>query len=519
MHVIGFVPARGGSQRIPRKNLRTVHGVPLVARTICTLRAAGVERVIVSTDDHEIADVAVLWGAEVDVRPPKLAGPDATIAELVDEWVDRVFPPGGREVMIAVAQPTSPLLSPNTVAAAICHAAATGSTIFTVTPERHMLWDDRGSLLNRERVNSTTASEPSLYRETGALVVFNAEHRVKGGTWPPGPVEMCVLDTQAEAIDIDDYGDLVRARAGSAPAHIQFRYAESLEIGSGHRRRCETLAIELAGHHSVAVVDDAKVPLTDDSKPWPDVVVFDVLDVPGSCIEKVRAEGVKHVVTLEDLGSGEPDLRINELYAQPPDKWLDTEHFGPRFAVLRPEFQGHGFSVRPPKDGFTVVVTFGGTDPTDATAQVVEALMPLQQITSLRVIVPPAHDHATFVLPKPERTNLVVDALAHPCMAAEFLNAHLVVSSSGRTVHEAAACGVPVIACAVNERERMHSVCPGVTYLDSVDGIGLLVEGALLEYWQPGGPAELAKVAHAAVDGNGALRIAWLIDGLLGGLL
>lgn len=72
---VGLLPARGGSKRIPRKNIKPFHGQPLIARTVATMLASGVfDRIIVSTDDAEIADVAVAAGAEVPfLRTPDLA--------------------------------------------------------------------------------------------------------------------------------------------------------------------------------------------------------------------------------------------------------------------------------------------------------------------------------------------------------------------------------------------------------------------------------------------------------------
>ena len=72
---VAIIPARGGSKRIPRKNIRPFLGKPLIAYSIETARKSGLfDRVIVSTDDEEIAEVAKAWGAEVPfVRPKELA--------------------------------------------------------------------------------------------------------------------------------------------------------------------------------------------------------------------------------------------------------------------------------------------------------------------------------------------------------------------------------------------------------------------------------------------------------------
>lgn len=74
-HRIAVIPARGGSQRIPRKNIRLLNGKPLLAYSIEVARSSGLfDRIIVSTDDEEIATVARSYGAETPfLRPDNLA--------------------------------------------------------------------------------------------------------------------------------------------------------------------------------------------------------------------------------------------------------------------------------------------------------------------------------------------------------------------------------------------------------------------------------------------------------------
>lgn len=72
---VAIIPARGGSRRIPRKNIRMFHGKPIIAYSIEAAKASGLfdGGVWVSTEDAEIADVAVKYGAGVIQRPPELA--------------------------------------------------------------------------------------------------------------------------------------------------------------------------------------------------------------------------------------------------------------------------------------------------------------------------------------------------------------------------------------------------------------------------------------------------------------
>lgn len=90
--VLGAICARGGSKGVPRKNLRTLAGRPLIAHTIeCVRAAATLDALVVSTDDREIADVAAAWGAPVPfMRPAELARDDSSkwdvFRHVVEAW-------------------------------------------------------------------------------------------------------------------------------------------------------------------------------------------------------------------------------------------------------------------------------------------------------------------------------------------------------------------------------------------------------------------------------------------------
>lgn len=105
--ILAVIPARGGSKGIPRKNLRLLCGRPLVQWTIDAARAARLlDRIVVSTEDAEIAALAARCGAEVLPRPPELATDTATTLEVVQQAV-QVLPAG----VVVVLQPTSPIRS------------------------------------------------------------------------------------------------------------------------------------------------------------------------------------------------------------------------------------------------------------------------------------------------------------------------------------------------------------------------------------------------------------------------
>ena len=89
---IAIIPARGGSKRIPRKNIKEFYGKPMIAWSIEAAKASRLfDRIIVSTDDFEVAEVARRWGAEVPfMRPAELANDYAGTTEVIGhatQWV------------------------------------------------------------------------------------------------------------------------------------------------------------------------------------------------------------------------------------------------------------------------------------------------------------------------------------------------------------------------------------------------------------------------------------------------
>ncbi|MEA2518229.1 MAG: hypothetical protein QOF49_309, partial [Chloroflexota bacterium] len=123
--VLLLILARGGSRRIPGKNLRTVAGMPLVgnAARIARLAAAripdGPHAIVVSTDDPEIAAEAAAWHAEPLDRPARLATDEATSADAARHALDVLAAGGRRFRAVVLVQPTSPLTDPRDIVRAV----------------------------------------------------------------------------------------------------------------------------------------------------------------------------------------------------------------------------------------------------------------------------------------------------------------------------------------------------------------------------------------------------------------
>lgn len=140
MSLLGLIPARGGSKGIPRKNIRPFCGKPLLQWSIeVALAAPSVDRVVVSTDDPEIAEAALAGGAEVPfLRPPELSSDTASGIAPVLHALEQLS-----EVSdVLLLQPTSPLRLVEDVEAIVAlRREARREAAVSVTPSsKHPAW-------------------------------------------------------------------------------------------------------------------------------------------------------------------------------------------------------------------------------------------------------------------------------------------------------------------------------------------------------------------------------------------
>lgn len=111
---IAIIPARGGSKRIPRKNIKLFHGLPVIAYAIKAAKESGVfNDVFVSTDDEEIAEVAESFGAVIPwMRPKSLSDDHATTVSVIQDAVNKLKYSLNELEYVCCIYPATPLLQP-----------------------------------------------------------------------------------------------------------------------------------------------------------------------------------------------------------------------------------------------------------------------------------------------------------------------------------------------------------------------------------------------------------------------
>ena len=140
MSLLALIPARGGSKGIPGKNIRLLAGIPLIAHTIkAAQQVPAITRIVVSTDDAEIAQVTKQWGAEIPfMRPAELARDDTPGIAPALHALEQIPEPSE----ILLLQPTSPLRSSQDIEGIISfkNQKTCQSTVSVSTSPKHPQW-------------------------------------------------------------------------------------------------------------------------------------------------------------------------------------------------------------------------------------------------------------------------------------------------------------------------------------------------------------------------------------------
>jgi CMP-N-acetylneuraminic acid synthetase len=140
--VLGLVPARGGSKGVPGKNVRPLAGRPLLEYTARAAQASGViDRLVLSTDSQEIADVGRRAGLEVPfLRPAALAADDSPMLPVVRHAIDALAGAGWDADIVVILQPTSPLRRAEHIRDAVTRLRETGadSVVTVVELPKHL---------------------------------------------------------------------------------------------------------------------------------------------------------------------------------------------------------------------------------------------------------------------------------------------------------------------------------------------------------------------------------------------
>lgn len=216
--LLAVIPARAGSKRLPGKNIRHLAGLPLIAWTIRTAIDAGVfDKLLVSTDNEEIAEVAVRYGASVPwLRPAELSTDTASSVDVVLHTLSACEAAGEAADSVMLLQPTSPFRSVETVRRAVeLHRKAGSPPVVTVcSAKAHPAWCfriDHGGRLHGYAGDGTLPARsqdlPPVYQLNGSVYLATANDLRNERSFLCSRTRALVVTQPEESIDIDDAWD------------------------------------------------------------------------------------------------------------------------------------------------------------------------------------------------------------------------------------------------------------------------------------------------------------------------
>lgn len=212
MKNLAIIPARGGSKRIPRKNVKTFLGKPMLAYSIETALATGLfDEVMVSTDDEEIAAVARQYGAKVPfMRTPATANDYATLADVMKEVLTEYKNRGQEFDNSCLILATCPMLQSQDISSAYNRLTSSDFTmVYPVVLFSYPIWRcldlaEDGSMKRHwpEFENSRSQDLPKEYHDTGTFYWY------KNTEWLAGNIKIGGIEVDETTIqDIDTETD------------------------------------------------------------------------------------------------------------------------------------------------------------------------------------------------------------------------------------------------------------------------------------------------------------------------
>lgn len=218
--ILGIIPARGGSKRLPRKNLVSLAGRPLISYTIeAGLQSRYVDELLVSTDDCEIADVSLAYGVKVPfLRPPELARDESNTFDVIQHAVEYYKNSEKKEFdYVMLLQPTSPLRNSTDIDTAVelLMQKRADAVVSVCEVEHSPLWANTlpadlsmAGFLRSDVQNKRSQDLGKYYRLNGAVYICKTQRLLQEKTFFLKDNIFAYVMSQEKSVDVDTVIDL-----------------------------------------------------------------------------------------------------------------------------------------------------------------------------------------------------------------------------------------------------------------------------------------------------------------------
>lgn len=477
--ILVVIPARGGSKGIPRKNLRLLHGKPLITYAIDVAKSSQyVDDVVVTTDDSQIALIAEKFGASVVRRSEELSSDDVLLEPVIhDAMIQKEKLAFDEYDIVITLQPTSPLIKTESLDAVIEKFEDYSiDSVISVVDDRHLSWgyDENNRRYFPNYIERVAKKDlPKSFRETGAILATRRSFVHENSRL--GTNIDIVEVSREESVSIEEYEDWWLAENYLKKKKIAIVVNANDEIGTGHLNRCVTIASKLVFHEVLFLIDEhyqLGVDILDkfnySYKTYEDfqdlfeilneygsnIVLNDILNTSGEYISSLKTDGY-FVVNFEDIGfgSGIADVVFDDLYEH--DSNEENVFRGSKYFILNDEFY-YQHSKIITNDVDRVLINFGNIDSNNFTEEVIDAILTTNYEGRIDVVVGLAYNRLEELISKYESNPLVQIYRNVPNISEFIFKADIVFTSSDNSIYEICSLGVPAIVLCQDERELSH---------------------------------------------------------------
>lgn len=218
--IVAIITARGGSKGLPRKNVLDLCGKPLIAHTIdAAIKSNIFDKIVVTTEDQEIKEVSIQYGAEVINRPAELATDTASSIDVTEHSLTYLLNQGNTFSHFMLLQPTSPLRKENHIKESwekyINQNANSLVSVVEVNhpPQKMLIENNNGAIVPLTQWEDLTKPRQQLekaYQPNGAIYICNVEKFLENKNIFEKPLTIYKMNNKC-SIDIDSSSDLLKA--------------------------------------------------------------------------------------------------------------------------------------------------------------------------------------------------------------------------------------------------------------------------------------------------------------------
>ncbi len=210
MKNLAIIPARGGSKRIPRKNIKDFLGRPIIAYSIQATILSGVyDEIMVSTDDNEIAEIAKSYGANVPfLRSPDTSNDYASTADVIFEVLNNYKNIGKEFDTVSCIYSTAPFITPERIQEAFSFIDGNVDSVFTCVaysypPQRGLrITDGKISMIHPEHLMSRSQDLEPIYHDAGQFYISMVESfRRNGSFWGDNTAGLVLSELEVQDLD------------------------------------------------------------------------------------------------------------------------------------------------------------------------------------------------------------------------------------------------------------------------------------------------------------------------------